>query len=288
MSARRIRLDELLVERGLFESRSKAKAAVLAGLVRVEGELVTKAGAGVPPSARIEVEQAPSFVSRGGMKLLHAWETFRFDVEGRVCLDCGASTGGFTDFLLAHGASLVYAVDVGYGQLSWRLREDPRVVVMERTNIRHLVPSMLKHGSPSLFTLDLSFISLRLVLPVVASLCSPGGGSEVIALVKPQFEAGRDRVGKGGVIRDPKVHEDVLCSLIAFALEIGYDVAGCTWSRVPGPAGNLEFFLRLLSGEPGSKEGGVPGGSGSWGGSVERVVAQAHQWYSSLTSRGSS
>jgi len=231
------RLDVILVERGLAESREKAQALILAGKVLVEGKVISKPGAFVHPKASIEVKEGLPYVSRGGLKLEFALKTFGVDPAGKVAIDVGASTGGFTDCLLQHGASKVYAVDVGYGQLAWKLRQDPRVVVLERTNIRYLasLPELV-----DLATIDVSFISLRLVLPPVLNLLKPE--AEIVALIKPQFEAGREKVGKKGVVRDPQVHREVLESLIDFAHGLGLSTSGLTVSPLLGPEGNVEFF----------------------------------------------
>jgi 23S rRNA (cytidine1920-2'-O)/16S rRNA (cytidine1409-2'-O)-methyltransferase len=231
------RLDVLLVEKGLTESREKAQALILAGKVLVEGKTVSKPGAFVHPEANIEVKEGLPYVSRGGLKLEFALKTFGVDPSGKVAIDVGASTGGFTDCLLQHGASKVYAVDVGYGQLAWKLRQDPRVVILERTNIRYLtsLPELV-----DLATIDVSFISLRLVLPPVLNLLKPK--AEVVALIKPQFEAGREKVGKKGVVRDPQVHREVLESLVDFAQDLGLSTLGLTVSPLLGPEGNVEFF----------------------------------------------
>ncbi len=248
------RLDKLLAERGSFSSRSRAAAAVLAGEVKVDGRLITKAGAAVEEDAGIEVAPAPRYVSRGGLKLERALAAFGVDVEGMVVLDAGASTGGFSDCLLAHGARKVYAVDVGYGQLHWRLRQDPRVVVMERVNVRHLDCGMLGE-QPDFAVFDLSFISLKKVIPPVIECLRPGFG--IIALVKPQFEAGRGNVGKGGVVRDPGVHRQVLLDVWQFAEGCGLRVEGLTDSGLPGPKGNIEFpvYLRDGRGRPAADPG---------------------------------
>lgn len=243
-----MRLDVLLVERGLFPTRARAQAAILAGAVRVDGRPARKAGERVPPDARVEVVADPlPYASRGGLKLAHALDAFGVDPAGRCCLDVGASTGGFTDVLLRRGARRVYAVDVGYGQLAWRLRQDRRVVVLERTNIRHLSPDALP-DRPDLATVDVSFISLRLVLPKLAELLAPPG--EVVALVKPQFEAGPAEVGKGGIVRDPAVHLRVLQAVAEAAGGSGFGVFGVLPSPIPGADGNREFFLWLRQ-EPG-------------------------------------
>lgn len=216
---------------------------ILAGLVRVNGQVVAKAGTPVPPDASISVDRPDHpYVGRGGIKLAHALDNWEISVEGRVALDIGASTGGFTDVLLRRGARRVIALDVGHGQLDWRLRNDPRVVVLEGVNARHLLPGDLP-GPVDLITIDVSFISLRLILPAVAPLLSQGG--EVIALVKPQFEAGPKEVGRGGVVRDPAVHERVVAEVSAAAEYEGLVPAGVISSPVTGPAGNREFLLWL-------------------------------------------
>lgn len=240
--ADRRRLDVALVERGLVASREKAQALIVAGLVTVDGRTARKAAEPVPPEAALTVETAEGFVSRGGDKLEQAIETFGIEVADRVCLDAGASTGGFTDVLLRRGARRVYAVDVGHGQLDWRLRNDPRVVVRERTNVRTLaeLPEPI-----DLAVVDVSFISLRLVLPAIARLCQPT--APIVALVKPQFEAGRDQVGRGGVVRDPATHRRVLLDLWAWAEGAGLTVRGLTPSPIRGPAGNVEFLLWLVN-----------------------------------------
>lgn len=234
------RLDNALVERGLAETRSKAQALVLAGAVLVDGQVVTRAGHRVAPACEISLRQRPRFVSRGGEKLEHALIEFGIDVSGRMCADIGSSTGGFTDCLLQAGASRVYAIDVGYGQLDFSLREDPRVEVMERVNARYLdaLPEPV-----SLVSIDVSFISLRLILPVAHRLLNAGG--ECVALVKPQFEAGREQVGKKGVVSDPLVHRSVLSRVVGYAETEHFVVSGLTRSPLKGPAGNVEFLLRL-------------------------------------------
>ncbi|MHB0914283.1 MAG: TlyA family RNA methyltransferase [Thermoleophilia bacterium] len=232
----------ILVERGFFSTRSQAGAAVLAGLVTVNGNPESKAGAQVRPGDEVAVAEHDAYVSRGGLKLERAFEAFPLDVSGRTALDAGASTGGFTDCLLRHGAARVIAVDVGYGQLDWSLRQDPRVDVLERTNIRYIQPDQLP-AVPGLATLDLSFISLKKVLPAVIKCLSPG--FEVIALVKPQFEAGRGQVGKGGVVRDLEVHRRVLAEVWDMAEGCGCRVQGLTDSGVPGPSGNIEYLIYL-------------------------------------------
>lgn len=236
----RRRLDILLVERGLAESPERAKRLIMAGDVLVEGRPITKPGTRVADSAEIDLRGTLPYVSRGGLKLAAALREFHPEVEGKVALDVGASTGGFTDCLLQAGAAKVYAVDVGYGQLAWRLRRDPRVVVMERTNIRYLE----RLPEPAdLAVIDVSFISLALVFPVVARLLRAGG--EVVALIKPQFEAGREQVGRGGVVRDERVHRAVLEKVLISAERCGFKVLGLMPSPLKGPAGNVEFLAYL-------------------------------------------
>jgi 23S rRNA (cytidine1920-2'-O)/16S rRNA (cytidine1409-2'-O)-methyltransferase len=236
---RRQRLDEALVARGLAETRSRAKALILAGDALVNGQPVVRAGASVVAEDDISIRTPPRFVSRGGEKLEHALELFEVDVTGRTAADFGASTGGFTDCLLQRGASRVYAIDVGYGQIAQRLRDDPRVVVMDRTNARHLaeLPERV-----DLVVIDVSFIGLRLMLPTAKIVLAPGGS--IVALVKPQFEAGRADVRRG-VVRDPEVHRNVLASVFAAAEELGLGVVGLTASPLRGPAGNVEFLALL-------------------------------------------
>lgn len=247
------RLDLVVWDRGLAQSRNEAQGLILAGRVRVGGQVVDKPGRRVPPGADISVEHPPHrYVSRGGVKLERALDRFGIDVTGLVCLDAGASTGGFTDCLLTHGAARVYAVDVGYGLLAWSLRQDPRVIPVERTNARHLDRERLAAAIeaagreviwPTLATCDLSFISLLKVVPAVRTLLdSPW---QMVVLVKPQFEAGREKVGTRGVVRDPAVHVEVLERVGAGLGELG-TLAGLTWSPVRGPEGNVEYLLWLV------------------------------------------
>ncbi len=246
MGERKSRLDALLVARNLAETRERAKRLILAGHVQVNGQVLDKPGMRVAVNAPIQVKQALRYVSRGGLKLEAALADFSMNPEGAVAADFGASTGGFTDCLLQHGAARVYAVDVGYGQLAWRLRCDPRVTVLDRTNVRHLeaLPEPV-----DLVTIDVSFISLALVLPAARRVLKPGAG-EVVALVKPQFEAGRDNVGRGGVVRDPAIHRAVLENVYDMTQAEGFTVRGLTRSPITGPAGNVEFLLHLaLRGE---------------------------------------
>ena len=242
---KKIRLDLLLVERGLIDSRERAKAVIMSGNVYVAGQRADKPGTSYADNVKIEVRSQPEFVSRGGLKLEKALKYFQVDPQGLVCLDCGASTGGFTDCLLKNGAIKVYAIDVGYGQLAWKVRSDPRVFTMERTNIRYLTPDMLE-TSPQLATIDVSFISLSLVLPVLKSVLTPDG--RVICLIKPQFEAGREKVGKKGVVRDKATHIEVLEAFLQNAYRSNFSVKDITFSPVRGPEGNIEYLALLESG----------------------------------------
>ena len=262
IAANKKRLDVLLHERGLAESRERAKAMIMSGSVFVGGNKAAKPGEQVGPGAEIEVRGGLKYVSRGGLKLEKALEHFGVSPEGRVCIDCGASTGGFTDCLLQNGAKQVYCVDVGYGQLAWGLRSDPRVIVMERTNIRYIKPEMLG-PAPELATLDLSFISLAAVMPALKGIMAEGG--EALCLIKPQFEAGRGKVGKKGVVRDPRTHREVLEAFTANAEQSGFFVNGLTYSPVRGPEGNIEFL-----GWIGLRGGGAAVDTGS-------VVMESHE-----------
>jgi 23S rRNA (cytidine1920-2'-O)/16S rRNA (cytidine1409-2'-O)-methyltransferase len=246
----RRRADAALVDAGLFVSREQAKAAILAGRVTLAGRPLIKAGTDVGDDPRFEVEPAQEYVSRGGHKLAGALDDFGMTVEGLRAVDVGASTGGFTDCLLQRGAASVTAIDVGYGQLAWKLRCDERVTVLERTNIRSVDAGIA--GAPfDLAVVDVSFIGLGKVLPHLTGLLTPEG--EVVALVKPQFEAGKGRVGKRGVVRDAAIHTDVLDTVERQAGEAGFVVRGMTWSPITGPEGNIEFWMRLArSGEPAS------------------------------------
>jgi len=245
--AKKERLDVLLVTRGLFPTREKARRAIMAGLVRVEGDRVDKAGEKVPLDARIEVKGDPCpYVSRGGLKLERALRVFGLDLTDKAVLDVGASTGGFTDCALQHGARRVYAVDVGYGQLDWKLRQDPRVVVMERTNFRYAEPSWFPEP-PDVATVDVSFISLGLIFPPLATVLKAGG--DVVALVKPQFEAGPALVGKHGVVRDPRVHAEVLRAVVDKARAANLAPLDLTYSPIRGGEGNIEFLLHARKGD---------------------------------------
>ena len=258
----RLRADILLVERGLFPSRERARAAILAGEVRVAGTRVTKAGELLAQDAEIQVAEKRRYVSRGGDKLAGALDTFGLDPSGLRAIDVGASTGGFTDCLLQRGAASVCAVDVGYGQLAWSLRQDPRVDVHERTNIRNADTDAL--GAPfDLVVADVSFISLVTVLPALRALAGESG--QLVALVKPQFEAGKGRVGKRGVVREASVHAEVLHSVLAALEQAGLAVRGATWSPIKGPEGNIEFWVWASANGPAS------------GVDPEVVVAAAHE-----------
>lgn len=240
------RLDVAVVERGLAPSRERARALILAGVVRVDGHVVSKAGAPVPDGAALTVDTADHpYVGRGGLKLAHALDIFHVAVEGRRALDIGASTGGFTDVLLQRGARCVVALDVGHGQLDWKLRSDPRVIVVERVNARRLTPDQLPPGARTydIITIDVSFISLGHIFPVLPPLLD--ARADVIALVKPQFEAGRDEVGKGGIVRDPLIHARVVEDVTAAANALGLSRAGMVESPITGSEGNREFLLHL-------------------------------------------
>ncbi|MFQ5794047.1 MAG: TlyA family RNA methyltransferase [Candidatus Bipolaricaulia bacterium] len=242
MTKTKQRLDRLLVEQGRFRTRSQAHRMIMAGNVFVNGKRVDKPGTQVGVNAKIEVRGKNPYVSRGGLKLVRALEVFRLDVRGRTAVDIGASTGGFTDCLLRQGVVKVWAVDVGYGQLDWKLRNDPRVVVLERTNARHLRPEDIG-AQVDLATIDVSFISLKKILPPLRGIVRPGG--TIVALVKPQFEAGREFVKRGGRVTDPEVHVDVLGEICRYAEEIDLSVSDAMFSPITGPAGNIEFFLYL-------------------------------------------
>lgn len=264
MSVKKKRLDVLLVERGLHESRQRAQAAIMSGEVYVAGQRVDKPGTAVAEDAEVEVRGAAlAYVSRGGLKLEKAMATFPIDLTGAVCADIGASTGGFTDCMLQNGAARVYAVDVGYGQLAWKLRSDPRVVCLERTNARYLtseqIPEPLDFAS-----IDVSFISLKLIFPALHGLLKENG--HVACLIKPQFEAGREKVGKKGVVRDPKVHLEVLEHFLEHAKESNFTVLGITYSPIRGPEGNIEYLGYL---EKSNGQDQIP--------DLKALVAESHQ-----------
>jgi 23S rRNA (cytidine1920-2'-O)/16S rRNA (cytidine1409-2'-O)-methyltransferase len=237
------RLDMLLVEQGYADSRTKAQAIIMSGQVYVDGQKADKPGMSFDETLPIEVRGAACpYVSRGGLKLEKALRDFGVDPTGYVCSDSGASTGGFTDCLLQQGAKKVFAIDVGYGQLDWKIRSDPRVVVMERTNVRYVTPEQL--GEPlDLSVVDVSFISLKIVLPVIKTFLKPSG--QVLCLIKPQFEAGKEKVGKKGVVRDPLVHKEVLDHFVELAKSLDLKILGLTFSPVKGPEGNIEFLGHL-------------------------------------------
>ena len=259
------RLDVLLTEQLYADSRSKAQAIIMAGQVYVNGQKADKPGVSYEETVQIEVRgQTCPYVSRGGLKLEKALRDFGVKPEGFVCSDSGASTGGFTDCLLQQGASKVFAIDVGYGQLDWKIRSDPRVVVMERTNIRYVTPEDL--GEPlDLSVIDVSFIGLEIVLPTIKTLLKPGAG-QVLCLIKPQFEAGKENVGKKGVVREASIHKMVLDNFVALADSLQFTILGLTFSPVKGPEGNIEFLAHLtLADVPGIRP------------DTAQVVAQAHE-----------
>ena len=260
----KVRLDVLLVSRGLAESREKAKAVIMEGKVFVKGQREDKAGAMFDEAAPIEIHgQKLRYVSRGGLKLEKAVEHFDLKLEGKVCMDVGSSTGGFTDCMLQNGAAKVYAVDVGTNQLDWKLRSDPRVVCMEKTNIRYLLPEQLDE-KPEFASIDVAFISLTKVLRPVRELLTPDG--QVAALIKPQFEAGREKVGKKGVVRDPAVHLEVIQQFLKNAADADFTVKDMTFSPIRGPEGNIEYLGHLLAG----------GGGASWTGDPAALVEASH------------
>ena len=258
------RLDVLLTEQGYADTRTKAQAIVMSGQVYVNGQKADKPGVSFEETVEIEVRGASCpYVSRGGLKLEKALRDFGVKPEGYVCSDSGASTGGFTDCLLQQGAKKVFAIDVGYGQLDWKIRSDPRVIVMERTNVRYVTPEQL--GEPlDLSVIDVSFISLRIVLPVIKTFLKETG--QVLCLIKPQFEAGKDKVGKKGVVREPQTHIEVLDGFVELANSLGFTILGLTFSPVKGPEGNIEFLGHLTLE---NKTGIVP--------DTADVVAKAHE-----------
>ncbi|QTC43447.1 TlyA family RNA methyltransferase [Bacillus sp. V3] len=246
MKAKKQRLDVLLVDKGLIETREKAKRAIMAGLVFGNEERLDKPGEKVSEDVHLTIKgKVMPYVSRGGLKLEKALKVFDIDVKDKVMIDIGSSTGGFTDCALQNGAKMSYAVDVGYNQLAWKLRQDERVIVMERTNFRYVTPADLPGEMPSFASIDVSFISLSLILPVLRTLLVPGG--DCIALIKPQFEAGKEQVGKKGIVRDPKVHLSVIEKIINLALNEGYDIHGLSFSPITGGDGNIEFLIHIRS-----------------------------------------
>ena len=237
------RLDQYLCQNGMVQSRERAKALIMSGIVFVNGQKADKAGDMVPDGAQVEVRGHDiGYVSRGGLKLEKAMQSFPIQLAGKVCMDIGASTGGFTDCMLQNGASKVYAVDVGYGQLAWKLRTDPRVVSMERTNIRHVTPEMLEEPV-EFFSVDVSFISLKHIFPVAHAISTPDVAG--VCLVKPQFEAGREKVGKKGVVRERSTHVEVIHNAMGYANQNGFSVIGLDFSPVKGPEGNIEFLIHV-------------------------------------------
>lgn len=274
--AEKKRLDLLLFERGLVPSREKAKTVIMEGLVYVDHQKSDKPGTLVSEDAELEVRgNSLRYVSRGGLKLEKAMECFPIELSGKICMDIGASTGGFTDCMLQNGASKVYSVDVGYGQLAWSLRTDERVINLERTNARYLTREQIP-DEIFLSSVDVSFISLKIILPAIRSLLQEGG--YVVCLIKPQFEAGREKVGKKGVVRDKEVHVEVVERICAFALENGYSLLGLTFSPVKGPEGNIEYLAYLQKTDsPTCFEGFAP----------RSVVEESHQVLSESGSHGS-
>ena len=251
----KIRLDIALTQKGLAESREKAKALIMAGQVYLNGQKELKAGASVKPDDEIEVRGSRNpFVSRGGLKLQKAAEEFDIDLSGCVCMDIGASTSGFTDCMLTHGAKKVYSIDVGYGQLAWKLRTDERVVNMERTNFRYVTHEQIPEDI-DFASVDVSFISLKIILPVLRELLKSDG--QAVCLIKPQFEAGREKIGKKGVVRDPQVHIEVVENTVAFALENGFDVKNLDFSPIKGPEGNIEYLMNIEKSEAPQKLCGI-------------------------------
>ena len=259
------RLDILLVNRGLAPSREKAKALIMSGDVFVDGEREDKAGTMFPDTAKIQVHgNMLRYVSRGGLKLEKALQEFPISLKGAVCMDIGASTGGFTDCMLQNDAAKVFSVDVGYGQFAWKLRQDERVVCMEKTNIRYVTKEQI--GEELDFaSVDVSFISLIKVLPTAYQLLRAGG--EMVCLIKPQFEAGKEKVGKKGVVRDPATHLEVIEKIVAFSIECGFSVLGLSFSPIKGPEGNIEYLIYIRKDGEGKKEGEV---------NPEAIVAAAH------------
>ncbi len=262
----KMRLDVAVFERGYAETREKAKAMIMAGSVYLNGQKALKGGVNIKETDVIEVRGAVNpFVSRGGLKLDKAMKSFGLNLTDCICMDIGASTGGFTDCMLTNGASKVYAIDVGYGQLAWKLRCDERVVNLERTNFRYVtreqVPDEIDFAS-----VDVSFISLKLILPVMHTLLKDGGHS--VCLIKPQFEAGKDNIGKKGVVRDKNVHEDVVANITSFAAENGFKVLGVDFSPIKGPEGNIEYLMHIEKCENGEM---------LWEGSVAELVERSHE-----------
>lgn len=263
----KLRLDQLLVKQGLVESREKGRALIMAGSVYVNDKRVDKPGTPVQEENQIEIKgKSLPYVSRGGLKLEKALQSFALDVQDKVIIDIGASTGGFTDCALQNGAVKSYAVDVGYGQLAWTLRQDPRVVNLERKNARYLTPEDIPE-QVDLITIDVAFISLEKILPAISTFLKDGG--QIMALIKPQFEAGREKVGKKGVVRDPEVHREVIKCILEFSKVSGFTIQGLDYSPITGPEGNIEFLLLLEKSTSGED---IPDEE-----TVAELVAQAHQ-----------
>lgn len=266
--AEKERIDVLLVENGFFDSREKARASIMAGLVFVDQQRIDKSGTKINKDSTITVKgNAVPYVSRGGLKLEKAIKSFQLDLQDKTAMDIGASTGGFTDCMLKNGAKKVYAIDVGYGQLAWELRQDERVVSMERTNIRHVSKDRFQEDI-DFASIDVSFISLKLVLPVVKKLIREKG--EIVCLVKPQFEAGREKVGKKGVVKDKTVHLEVLREVLGFAINLGLYFKGISFSPIKGPEGNIEYLAYLLN-QASDEEQRMPEED------ILSIVEQAHQ-----------
>lgn len=268
MAKNKERIDVLTVEKGFFPTREKAKQNIMAGLVFVNNVRIDKPGESVAIDSSIEVKgESIPYVSRGGLKLEKAINEFKIDAHGKTAIDVGASTGGFTDCLLKNGAEKVYSIDVGYGQFAWELRNDPRVTLFERTNIRYVSEKDIGTLC-DMAVIDVSFISLKLVLPVVKTLIKDTG--EIVCLIKPQFEAGRERVGKKGVVKDPEVHKDVIQDIMNFTLEHGFGVKGLSFSPIKGPEGNIEYLLYLSN----NTEGGTFENQNE---AIEEVVKKSHE-----------
>lgn len=270
MGTKKERVDVLLVEQGLIETREKAKRAIMAGIVYANEDRIDKPGEKIEVDTPLQIKgKVMPYVSRGGYKLEKALQTFDLSVQDKKMIDIGSSTGGFTDCALQNGAKLSYAVDVGYNQLAWKIRQDERVVVMERTNFRYVTPADLTEGMPEFASIDVSFISLELILPVLKTLLVLN--SDVVALIKPQFEAGREQVGKKGIVRDKKVHEQVIHKILDFAMKEGYDVKGLTFSPITGGDGNIEFLGHFFW------RGTVETGENLANVTAEEAVATAHE-----------
>jgi len=270
MKSKKERIDVLLVEQGLAETREKAKRAIMAGLVYANEERLDKPGEKIPTDTILTVKgKVMPYVSRGGLKLEKAIKEFNLDLQDKIMLDIGSSTGGFTDCGLQNGVKMSYALDVGYNQLAWKLRQDERVIVMERTNFRYVTPADLQGEMPNFASIDVSFISLKLILPVLKTLLV--SGSDVAALIKPQFEAGKEQVGKKGIVRDSKVHSQVINKIIDCSIELGYDIKHLTYSPITGGDGNIEFLVHL------HWSGTEEVGKNELNTTIEAVVTEAHE-----------